>query len=992
MVNKLLRLTMPRKIATAALISIFLLLAALLPYFATANFLVDPAKAESATGGKSQTFLRGSDSALRENLSLCGVWDFRYEGKSWIQMDVPRCWGWETGSFIFYEGLAWYRRNFTVPSEWNGKFIKLHFWAVNYRADVWLNDEYLGFHEGGYTPFWFDASPYLNYGSLNNITVIVDNFALESRVPDLAWGTQHGGIHREVFLEACDNLTVLGSKIDTEGLTGYSTVNANLSLYNRYPESKDFNVSVEVIDLQNDASVLNQSRAFSFSANETRGVKFNLTLYFPKLWSTETPNLYLLRAIISANGSPADEYESTFGVREVEVRPDGLYLNGEKLFVKGVNVREFCPEMGFTENDTIRQLDVELIKAANMNMIRLAHNPQHRHLLDLADREGLLVFDEIPAWQINKNNFSEKLASGKQQLREMILRDYNHPSVIIWSVGNELRTYDEAWVSELYAEAKALDKTRPVTQASDKHVTYVDPTFRYVDIICINEYYGGPWYGESPKDLVDCFERIRNEYPDKPILVTEYGAPGFEDPYNPLYLQTLKDHWLIISNDTRDYVVGGLLWVFDQYQGTWGGWDMSGIVDGYRNPLPAYYVIKELYSGRIPGTMTRIVVDGDPRDWFGQDIYTFFDESNDDKGDGDYTYPTNSVFKGGLFDLREFRVTYDNFCLYFLLKLGEVTNVWNNKDGFCHQRAVILIDQDRIYGSGNTSAFPNVNIDPACAWEYEVVIGPGGWGAINAKAFAQDGSSVSIINKGSIAYNAIEASVPISFMENPRNQTWRFIVLICSHEGTSGPFGGFRDVTYSGGEWVFGGGTDTDYDPLVLDLAFTSGTDQNSQLNSYNVTQGRYATISAHQNITFPQEIKFDLITLYKAHLNVNVSLHEGSNLVAKFYSYDYSYQAESIVWTGSTPTHLILSVNVSHPLNRPIENIILVLTDSNGRAISTVTSFMVLRPDLMRRLITMITEWPYASPEKRIAIFREIVDLSKQWPYAPQMILPIDL
>jgi len=133
------------------------------------------------------------------------------------------------------------------------------------------------------------------------------------------------------------------------------------------------------------------------------------------------------------------------------------------------------------------------------------------------------------------------------------------------------------------------------------------------------------------------------------------------------------------------------------------------------------------------------------------------------------------------------------------------------------------------------------------------------------------------------------------------------------------------------------------------------------------------------------------LITLYKAHLNVNVSLPEGSNIVAKFYGYDYSYQAESIVWTGSPPANLILSVNVSHPLNLPIENIILVLTDSSGRAISTVTSFMVLRQDLMQRLTTMITEWPYASPEKRITIFREIVDFSKQWPYAPAYDSAID-
>jgi len=955
---------MPRKMVPAVFISVFLLLVAPLLYFVTANFLVAQAKVESATGGERQTLLKGSASALRENLSLCGVWDFKHDGESsWRQMDVPRCWGWETGSFIFYEGLAWYRRNFTVLSEWNGKFIKLHFWAVNYRADVWLNGKYLGFHEGGYTPFWFDASPYLNYSSSNNITVLVDNRHIDPRVPDGSWGMKHGGIHQEVFLEACANLTVLWSKIDTEGIVGQSTVNANLSLYNRYSESKDFNVSVKVVDLQNGASVINQSRVFSFSANETREVKFNLTLYSPKLWSTETPNLYILRATISMGGLPLDEYESTFGVRELEVRPDGLYLNGEKLFIRGVNLREFYPQMGFTTPDAIRQLDVELIKAANVNMIRLAHNPQHPHLLDLADREGLLIFDEIPAWQIRTTNIEAKLASGKQQLREMILRDYNHPSVIIWGTGNELRlgTNEDRWVKELNAEARALDKTRPVTHASDRHppARSIDPTFAYDDIICINEYYGIYYRTPfNPQDLVNCFTQIRSAYPTKPILVSEYPS------------QAIKDHWKVIGDTTRDYVVGGLLWVFNNYFGSWGGWDASGIVDGYRNPKPAYYIVKELFSPF--------------REWVGQGIYTFFDESNDDKGDGDYTYPTNSVFKGGLFDLREFRLTYDNFNLYFLLKLGKVTNVWNNMAGFCHQRAVILIDQDRVYGSGNTSAYPNVNVDPACAWEYEIVIGPNVGGTINAKAFARNGSSVSIINKGNTAYNAIEASVPISFIGNPRNQTWRFMVLICSHEGTSGPFGGFRNVTSSGGEWVFGGGTDTDYDPLVLDLAFTSGANQNSQLNSYNVTQGKYATISAHQDITFPEETEFNLITLYKAHLNVNVSLPEGSNIVAKFYGYDYSYQAESIIWTGNTPANLILSVNVSHPLYRPIENIILVLTDSNGRAISTVTNFMVLRPDLMRRLIAMIMEWPYASPEKRITIFQEIVDLSKQWPYAP--------
>jgi len=596
---------MSRKIVSAAFVSILLLLAALGPYFVAANFLVDTAKAESTTFLKSSAFAN----SFRENLSLCGVWDFRHEGESsWRQIDVPRSWGWESGDFIFYEGLAWYRRNFTVPPEWNGKFVKLHFWAVNYRADVWLNGKYLGFHEGGYTPFWFDASPYLNYGSSNNITVLVDNRHIDPRVPDQAWGMKHGGIHQEVFLEACDNLTVLGSKIDTEGIIGQSTVNANLSIYNRYPEPKDFNVSVEVIDLQNGARVVNKSRGLSFSANETREVKFNLTLYSPKLWSTETPNLYLLRATISMGGLPLDEYESTFGVREVEVRSDGLYLNGEKLFIRGVNLREFYPQMGFTENDTIRQHDVELIKAAGANMIRLAHNPQHPHLLDLADREGLLIFDEIPAWQIrtNSTNIEAKLASGKQQLREIILRDYNHPSVIIWSTGNELRlgTYESTWVSTLNAEARALDKTRPVTHASDKHRGYVDPTFQYDDIISINEYYG-VFYGESPEDLISCFNQIRNAYPTKPILVTEYGAPLSSE-----WLQTIEAHWRIISDNTRDYVVGGILWVFNQYQGTWGedAWDTMGIVDGYRNPLSAYYLIKELYSSRISSPISSLII------------------------------------------------------------------------------------------------------------------------------------------------------------------------------------------------------------------------------------------------------------------------------------------------------------------------------------------------------------------------------------------------
>jgi len=950
---------MPRKIAPAAFVSIFLLLVALLPYFAAANSLVAPAKAESATGGESQSFLKSSDPALRENLSLCGVWDFRHDGESsWRQLDVPRCWGWETGTFVFYESLAWYRRNFTVPPEWYGKFVKLHFWAVNYRADVWLNDEFLGFHEGGYTPFWFDASPHLNYSSLNynNITVLVDNRHLNSTVPDTAWGMKHGGIHQEVFLEACANLTVLGSKIDTEGINGQSTVNANLSLYNRYPESKDFNVSVEVIDLQNDTSVVNESREFSFSANETREVKFNITLYSPKLWSTETPNLYLLRATISIGETPLDEYESTFGVREVKVFPDGLYLNGEKLLIRGVNIREFYPEMGFTTPDTIRQLDVELIKAANMNMIRLAHNPCHPHLLDLADREGLLVFEEIPAWQIDTNNFSEKLASGKQQLREMILRDYNHPSVIIWSTGNELRTNDVAWVSTLNAEARALDKTRPVTHASDRHRWGdVDSTFLYDDIICINEYYGSG-YGTFPKGLIDCFNRIRYYYLNKPILVTEYPS------------QSAKAHWKIISDPTRDYVVGGIVWLFNDYFGSWGGWDMSGIVDGYRNPKPAYYLMQELFSSPF-------------RQWVGQGIYTFFDGSNDDKGDGDYTYPADSVFEEGLFDLREFRVTYDNLSLYFLLRFGELTNDQNNIYGFCHQRAVILIDQDRVYGSGNTSAYPNVNVNASCAWEYEVIIGPGGWNTINAKAFARNGSSVSIVNKGSTAYDAIEASVPISFIGNPRNQTWRFMVLICSYEGT-GPFGGFRDVTSSGGEWVFGGGTDTDYDPLVLDLAFTSGAEQDLQLNSYNVTLGHYATISSHQDITFPQETEFNLTTLYETYMNVNVSLLEGSKLVAKFCGYDYSYQGNSTVWNGTTPTQVHLSINITHPRGYPIKIVELVLTDDTGKVMSAVATFVVCRTHLTIRLVELGNIWT-APAADRTAIFREMVAIDGQWPYA---------
>lgn len=803
------------------------------------------------TGNEARVKLRSIyNPSVREQISLCGSWDFKYEGDAaWGKIEVPKTWGWEGDSFTNYEGRARYKKEFTIPTSWNGKYIKLYFEAVNYRADIWLNGEYVGFHEGGYTPFWFDVSSKLIYGSLNEIEVLVKNLLSDLTVPDsrIGW-MNYGGIHREVFLEASDKLNILSSRITTKISAASASINSILSIQNKYSEPRTFNLSVEIVDPHEGSSITGQNRELTVSSGDSLEVDFHLNISSPELWSPESPDLYLLQAAITADGLVLDSYQTTFGIREVKARSDGIYLNGEKIFIKGVNIHEFYPGMGFTENDSIRRKDVEMIRAANANMIRLSHYPQHPQLLDLADQEGLLVYEEVPAWQLGLPYSDQKIESARRQLREMVQRDFNHPSIIIWGLANEIAsdTEDgEKYIRKLLEETQSLDTTRLVSYASDRHVGQVDPGFRYVDLICINEYYGVAWHGDL-SDLPVTLSRIRNSYPDKPILITEFGSSSDWKP--DTYLDIIQTHWSIFEQH-RDYIAGGILWVFNQYIHRGNEYDTFGIVGPYRDPLPAYYFIKGLYSSE-----KRISVDGDSSDWIGQDILSFIDQGDDDKGDGDYIYPENPAFAEALFDLTGFHLTFDRDNMYFLLKFGEVTNDWKNAAGFSHQKVVILIDQDRIVNSGSVRSYPNVNIDPANAWEYQIIIAPTGWSSINAKVISRDGSSVPIINRGNVDQNVIEAAVPIYFIGEPSNKTWRFMVLVGSHDG-NGPNNGFRDVTYSGGEWWFGGGTDTDYDPLVLDLAFTGGSEQNRQLNSYSAEAGRYATINASKLVTFGSEL-----------------------------------------------------------------------------------------------------------------------------------------
>jgi len=564
--------------------------------------------------------------SFRRFMDLSGFWEFktdpdsRGENEGWMAglggsrpIAVPGSWNDQFEEGRDFLGPSWYQTNFYIPDDWMEERIFLRFNSVNYRADVWLNGEKLGMHEGGHLPFLFEVTGKIPKQD-NLLVVRVDGRLASDRVPpgnvtgsDLDFFASHNenypqtqfdffpycGIHRPVLLytqpvQSLEDITVTTRLADNDG-----------------------QVFVQVEPQDSPIRITIKDETQSYRATGTGQIQIDIPDV--RKWSPESPFLYDLKVELLAGDQTADMYSLPIGVRTIRIEGDRLLLNGEPVYLKGFGRHEDFPISGRGLNPPVIIKDYALMKWMGANSFRTTHYPYSEQMMGLADRLGFLVIDETPAVGLffNEDGLERRLMLCKQFTREMIQRDKNHPSVIAWSMANEPHSARETakpFFRELYDLARSLDPTRPITLVSAMGV--IEESFEFLDFMCLNRYFG--WYQESGqiergvKFLSAELDLLYETY-QKPLIMTEFGAdaiPGqhalpaemfseeFQAEFLEKYIQVLR---------SKPFVVGEHVWNmcdFKTSQGVtrMGGYNYKGVFTRDRRPKLAAHRLREIWT------------------------------------------------------------------------------------------------------------------------------------------------------------------------------------------------------------------------------------------------------------------------------------------------------------------------------------------------------------------------------------------------------------
>ncbi|MDD8016840.1 MAG: glycoside hydrolase family 2 TIM barrel-domain containing protein [Bacteroidota bacterium] len=453
----------------------------------------------------------------------------------------------------YYENGLWYRTKFSLPDSLKQKFVKLNFYAVNYVADVWLNGNYLGWHEGGYTPFSFDVSSALRFDSANVLVVRVDNIPWGSRNDIVPFYTcdwfNYAGIIHDVYLEFSDKISVTRADVITKDITGL--VQATVVVNNRMPSNENVDVTLQVYKAKNDSVSLTKEvtgelagsevalqggsqQTISVPADSIAAWQTNVTIQNPDLWSPLKPNLYILKVTLSQGGVTKDQFFTQFGVRTIQTIDDKILLNGKTVFLHGVARHEDHPLYGRNIPLSVIFSDLKMIKGVNANFFRSAHYPNHPFTYLAADRIGLLVWEEIPVfWFDDVKPWSIQNVVRKihlQMFREMAFRDRNRPSIALWSTSNECKDVQGriTFLQLVKNDASAqYPDGRLITQsaAADRPGPF-DESQGYSDVAAWTMYFGIFYdpYGFGIYRGTRNFVLDANDYyPKKPIIDCEFG-------------------------------------------------------------------------------------------------------------------------------------------------------------------------------------------------------------------------------------------------------------------------------------------------------------------------------------------------------------------------------------------------------------------------------------------------------------------------------------
>jgi beta-galactosidase len=454
-------------------------------------------------------------------------------------------------------GEAWYRKTFVTESSFKNKIVQICFDGVYMECNIWLNGQHVGFHSYGYTPFNCNLTPFLKpVGEKNTLAIVVINPGKNSR-----WYSG-SGIYRHVVLRVTDlvNIPVWGTFITTPEVSAEKAkVKVNTSVDNRTSGDVEIKVSTQIISPEGIEVAQSESTLKTISGKIDNNLEQQFEVNAPERWSCDSPKLYTAVSKIEYQGKVVDQKTTVFGIRTIEFSAEkGFLLNGEKVLLKGGCMHHDNGPLGSATIDRAEERRVELMKKFGFNAIRTSHNPPSSQFLDACDRLGVLVIDEaFDQWlkPKNPNDYSGYFYKFHQQdLEAMVLRDRNHPSVILWSIGNEIQERADSSglkiMKELSSIIKKLDTTRPVTEAictfwdnPGKTWEYAQPALELLDVAGYNY-------------LWREYENDHQKYPKRMIIGTESIA------------KEAFENWQMVEK--HSYILGDFIWTAMDYLGEAG--------------------------------------------------------------------------------------------------------------------------------------------------------------------------------------------------------------------------------------------------------------------------------------------------------------------------------------------------------------------------------------------------------------------------------------
>lgn len=583
----------------------------------------------------------------RRRISMDGMWKFHLDERSvgenegWIDgipgeemIPVPASFQdfYTEKDIREYTGDFWYETDFFVPGEWEGREILLRFGAATHRASVYVNGILITEHEGGFLPFSAKVTTVVRYDSYNKVVVKVNNELNCTNLPcgetiTLPNGKKmskpyfdffnYAGLQRSVYLLALPGESIVDFDLD------YAIHGKNAEVSYQIRTNGEHAVQLALFD------------AKGHCVAQKDGKEGVLYVENARLWQVRNAYLYRLRIRIMDGEELIDEYEQEIGIRTVKVEGTDILINGEPVYLKGFGKHEDSDIVGRGFSIGIMKRDFELMKWIGANSFRTSHYPYSEEIYQMADREGFLIIDEVPAVGMFQSLMNFMAAStGKQTaffekettpvllkahlraIEEMIARDKNHPSVVAWSLLNEPETTNEAAVpyfKEVFDLANKLDmQKRPRTFALIMNsLPDTCKCYQFSDIIALNRYYG--WYMKGGYEICVAEELFRKEMDawkekklNKPFIFTEYGADTLASEHklpSVMWSQEYQDEYLKMTHevfDSYDFIKGEQIWNFADFQTTEGimrvNGNKKGVFTRQRQPKDIAYKLKERWE------------------------------------------------------------------------------------------------------------------------------------------------------------------------------------------------------------------------------------------------------------------------------------------------------------------------------------------------------------------------------------------------------------